>query len=78
MKTLIEFKKELGLEKIPTRIGAKGREFAKIGKMTILVAKEFDIKQEAFVVEIEKDKNGVALTEVYCICNSNTKPGRDF
>lgn len=78
MKTLEQFKQEKGIVKIEMMKTAKGREFAKIGDMTIIVASKFDDSKDAYVVEVSKDKDGNALENVFAICNSTVTKGRTF
>lgn len=78
MKTLEQFKKELGIERIQMLKSEKGREFAKIGDITIVVSHKYDGAKPAFVVVVEKDKDGNKLDNVYAICNSTLTEGRAF
>lgn len=54
MKTLVAFKKELGVESIQFLKAKTGRMFAKVGKESIIVAENFDVKLEAFVTYNDK------------------------
>lgn len=78
MKTLQQFKLEKGITEINMMKTAKGREFAKIGDMTIIVATKFDDSKPAYVVEVSEDKDGNALENVFAICNSTVTKGRTF
>lgn len=81
MKTLEQFKKELGIEgNIQMMKTKKGRQFAKIGEITIMVSAnpDFDKKKPLYVTEVEKDSKGNKLENVYAICNSSLTKGDEF
>lgn len=80
MKTLEQFKKDLGIENIQMMKTKKGRQFAKIGEITIMVSAnpDFDAKAPLYVTEVEKDSKGNKLENVYAICNSSLTKGDEF
>lgn len=75
MKTLAQFKSELGVDSIQFLKNESGRQFATIGKVTLVISPKLDMKKPMFVTAIEKDKNGNKLENVYSVCNTSVENG---
>ncbi len=73
MKTLQQFKSELGIDSIPFMKSSKtGREFCTIKagaeSIDIIIGKDTDVKKELFIF-FNEDK------EIFIVCNSTLKKG---
>lgn len=74
MKTLEQFKRELGIDSIPFMKSSKtGREFCTIKadgvEIDIIIGKEFDSKKDAFIF-FNENKG------IFIVCNSTMVKGR--
>ena len=76
MKTLNQFKSDLNVETIQFMIGPKGREFATIGDVTLIVSPKLVDTEPMYVLPITKNKLGDTLENVYTLCNTSVKMGR--
>ena len=71
MKTLAQFKKELGVDSISfVKSVEKDRTFATIKNTTIIVSKTFDSSKPAFVVPTADKDTGEIYPNTFTICNS--------
>lgn len=75
MKTLEQFKSELGVDSIQFLKNEDGRQYAKIGNVTVLISPKFDMDKPKFVTPIGRDKNGNKLENVYSVCNTSLVNG---
>ena len=69
MKTLAQFKQELGVTSIEFMQG-KGRTFATIGTTDIIVSKECDRTKPLFVIPLT-NKDNVRVDNAYVVCNAS-------
>ena len=72
MKTLGQFKEEEGITKIDLLQG-NGRMYATVNEKNLVVSSKCDMSKPLFVIQLEKDKDGKPLQNVYAITNSVVK-----
>lgn len=75
MKTLAQFKSELGVDSIQFLKNESGRQYAEVGKVKLFISPKLDMNKPMFVTIIEKDKNGNKLENVYSVCNTSLVNG---
>lgn len=75
MRTLQEFKAEIGITEIKLAENAKGRKMALLPKgILLLVSSKCDMSKPMYVNQITKDAAGNPITdEVYVVFNTNLK-----
>ena len=72
MKTLAQFKQELNVDNIQLLQG-KGRKFATVRDISIIVSKECDLSKPLFVTKLNDQETGQIVANAYVIVNSEAK-----
>lgn len=72
MKTLNQFKKEMGIDIIDLLQG-KGRMYCKVKDIDIIVSKSCDLTKPLFIISTTNQETGNVVANLFTIINSDIK-----
>lgn len=72
MKTLQQFKQEMGIQDIHLMQG-KGRMYAKVKNIDLVVAKETDLKKQLYIIPLTTAEGAIVPDAMLLLNNDNIK-----